>query len=242
VSAVSSPGESSALAEYLSGREELASLIANVEARMPSASGPAVQSEPAPVIVPRAAAKAQPELQVAPEPESVPLTEVVATEAVAEANAGPDAEPSEFSATPDAKLLTEAVEQVTRASELIAQSCALFIEALDADRAERRALADAVKTLAQALVPAPSTPRLVGGSVFAGPARTRDHDVVIDDDRNDASVSAPAVASSPADQSTSGAPRPAVSTPRPSNWSAAQTTSTPPTSKPPRGPGNRSGG
>src|SRR4029079_8157970 len=126
------------------------------------------------------------------------------------------------------RVLAHAIEEVTRASEQIARACDLFAEQSEADRAELRALAEAVMTLAQTFVPSQSTPRLVGGSVFATPARARENEIVIDDERSDAS--APASASSSPDQARSGSSRPVAATPRPSNWSAAQTQSTPPTS------------
>lgn len=272
VTAAHTPREANALTEYLSGREELATLIADVEARMPNGAQTAPVVQAAPVVEPEApgphesrverearierearvesmppatveapvtvdfepvaapAASVEPELAVPPEPQIHPV-------AAAEAESEPESVLAQ-----NTLVLARAIEEVTRASELIARACDLFADRSEADRAELRALTDAVLTLAQTLVPTPSTPRLVGGSVFATPARPREHEIVIDDERSDAS--APASASSSGDQTRSSPTRPAAATPRPSNWSAAQAPSTPPTSlqpKPPPAPGSRSG-
>lgn len=276
VTAAHTPGESNALAEYLSGREQLASLIADVEARMPgSASAPDVQAPPvvavAPAVVPASqvahetrierearidreeraestppAAVARPVVEAPPapfeppaavEPEPEPEIQLEAASA--------SATDADSMLAQNTRALALAIEQVTRASEQIARACDLFADRSEADRAELRGLADAVMTLAQNFGPTPSTPRLVGGSVFATPARSREHEIVIDDDRADTSApaSAPASASSSDDQTRSGSPRPVAAAPRSSNWSAGQVPSTPPVSlqpKPPA-PGTRSG-
>jgi hypothetical protein len=69
-------------------------------------------------------------------------------------------------------MLTQAVEHVARACELIAHAFELFAERVESDRLERRTLADAVMVLAQQAAP---TPR----PVSAGPARER---VLLEDD------------------------------------------------------------
>jgi hypothetical protein len=280
-------GEASALDEYLNSRVELAHLIADVEARMPTDFEPEppvvepvplvahesrvqreariesereVVAEPstaaeAPTIAEAPVAVAAPvavEVPVAAEPAviaevpvavEVPVASVPrASVELAVASEPVESDPALLLAQ-NTLVLNQAIEQVARASDLIAHACELFTERIESDRAERRALADAVLTLAQQLAPAPSTPRLVGGSVFASPARPREHEIVIDDDRTDASVSAPASASAPGEQSGSGSVPPAPG-PRPSNWSAAHAPATQPTSAqpPPRFPGNRNGG
>jgi hypothetical protein len=261
VIAVRSPGESTALSEYLNGRAELANLIADVEARMPSVVEPAPAGEAEPQSAPAPVAPVEPVLHVEletqppvapqPEPQVAAVSEgelsvvsepeprrVPALEAALAAGA----ELSEFAVAQNTKLIADAVEQVTRASELIARACELFTERVESDRQERRALLEVVTALAQQLAPAPATPRLVGGSVFATPARP--HEIVIDDDRSDAPAASPASASTPAEQPGTSSTRTGSVSPRPSTWSAAQTPSTPPTSlqpKAPRFPSNRSG-
>ncbi len=142
-------------------------------------------------------------------------------------------EPSKLSLAQNTKILTRAVEQVGRACEMVAHACELLAERVESDRLERRALADAVSTLAQQHSPSASTPRLLGGSVFATPAWPQDDEIVIDDDpadHHDASVS------SPVEQAGSASTRQTLAAPRQSTWSGAPTQSSPPMPSPPKAP------
>jgi hypothetical protein len=188
----------SALAEYLDGRNELANLIASVEARMPPEIEPDVQPD---------------ELDEAAEPglEQSKLLLLAQNQ----------------------KVLTRAVEQVGRACEMIAHACEVLAEHVESDRLDRRAFADALSTLAQQHSPSVSTPRLLGGSVFATPAWPRDDEIVIDDDPAD---HRDAPVSSPVEPSGSASTREALAAPRRSTWSGAPTQSPPPAPSQPTAP------
>jgi hypothetical protein len=288
VTAAQTPGESNALAEYMSGRAELASLIANIESRMPTDAEPDPVVEAEPVVAPAARvehetrvereARAERALPAAPEPKpeataTVAPPVVPESPATPEPQAAPAAEaPRELHITPepapepvvapepepDVKpeprvalvvepepepgdaaspaavgdpsvllaqntlVLTQAVEEVSRASELIVRACELFTERMESDRLERRTLADAIMTLAQQQSASPSTsstPRLLGGSVFATPAWKHEDEIVIDDDRPDRSDRSDPQGSNPADRAGPGSTRTAPAVPRQSTWS-----------------------
>jgi hypothetical protein len=80
---------------------------------------------------------------------------------------------------------------LAKAVEEVARMCAMLADRIEIERDERRALVEAVTLLArQAMerptVEAPITrPRIVGGSVYASPPTTNDHEIVlIDEDAN----------------------------------------------------------
>ena len=147
--------------------------------------------------------------------------------------AEPGLEQSRLSLAQNTKILTRAVEQVGRACEMIAQACELLAERVESDRLERHALTEAVSTLAQQHSPSASTPKLLGGSVFASPVRPHDDEIVIEDDPAD---HRDAPLSSPLEQSGSASTRLASPAPRQSTWSGAPTQSTPSVPSPPQAP------
>ncbi len=147
--------------------------------------------------------------------------------------AEPGLEQSRLSLAQNTKILTRAVEQVGRACEMIAQACELLAERVESDRLERHALTEAVSTLAQQHAPSASTPKLLGGSVFASPVRPHDDEIVIEDDPAD---HRDVPLSSPLEPSGSAATRLASPAPRQSTWSGAPTQSTPSVPSQPQAP------
>jgi len=147
--------------------------------------------------------------------------------------AEPGLEQSRLSLAQNTKILTRAVEQVGRACEMIAQACELLAERVESDRVERHALTEAVSTLAQQHSPPASTPKLLGGSVFASPVWPHDDEIVIEDDPAD---HRDAPLSSPLEQSGSASTRVASPAPRQSTWSGAPTQSTPSVPSQPQAP------
>jgi hypothetical protein len=147
--------------------------------------------------------------------------------------AEPGLEQSRLSLAQNTRILTRAVEQVGRACEMIAQACELLAERVESDRLERHALTEAVSTLAQQRSPSASTPKLLGGSVFASPVWPHDDETVIEDDPAD---HCDAPLSPPVEQSGSASTRVASPAPRQSTWSGAPPQSTPAVPSQPQAP------
>jgi hypothetical protein len=82
---------------------------------------------------------------------------------------------------------------LSRAVEEMARMCALLAEHVESERAERRALVEAVRLLAnQAIESANSKPRVLGGSMYASPAVPPDGEIVLVDDDDGTAAVAPA--------------------------------------------------
>jgi len=73
--------------------------------------------------------------------------------------------------------IVENANGVGRVLEQVANMCAMVAEQIEADRVERRALADAITLLARPLPGSADTPHVIGGTVLAASANANDDEL-----------------------------------------------------------------